>query len=147
MVFRIDFADAAIGVQEKHLNLANGTFVRELSDCRTFCRASDVDAMQKAGKALGGTYENAVVVDGDKVLSPGGFRHADEAVRHKMLDALGDLYTAGKQLQGKVTAYKSGHHVNNLLLKALFADASAWRVVPMRKSALHAVEAPALATA
>ncbi|MGR3392704.1 UDP-3-O-acyl-N-acetylglucosamine deacetylase [Sagittula sp.] len=129
MVFRIDFADAAIGVQEKRLNLANGTFVRELSDCRTFCRASDVDAMQKAGKALGGTYENAVVVDGDKVLSPGGFRHADEAVRHKMLDALGDLALAGAPILGLYEGHKAGHAMTNALLHALFADAQAWRFV------------------
>lgn len=70
--FHIDFADAAIGVQGKRLSMANGAFVRELSDCRTFCRKSDVDMMRKNGLALGGTFENAVVVDGDAVLSPGG---------------------------------------------------------------------------
>ena len=95
MSFAIDFEDGAIGSQAQSLNMMNGTFVRELCDSRTFCRQSDVDAMHANGLALGGTLENAVVVDGENVLSPGGFRRADEAVRHKMLDALGDLALAG----------------------------------------------------
>ncbi len=129
MAFHIDFADAAIGRQEKRLNLANGTFVRELSDSRTFCRASDVEAMRAAGKALGGTLENAVVVDGDQVLSPGGFRHEDEAVRHKMLDALGDLALAGAPIIGLYEGHKAGHALTNALLRALFARPEAYRMV------------------
>jgi UDP-3-O-[3-hydroxymyristoyl] N-acetylglucosamine deacetylase len=129
MSFHIAFADAAIGVQSKRLNLANGTFVRELCDSRTFCRAADVDAMRAAGKALGGTYENAVVVDGEKVLSPGGLRHADEAVRHKMLDALGDLALAGAPILGHYEGHKAGHAMTNALLRALFAAPESFRVV------------------
>ncbi|MFW2588266.1 UDP-3-O-acyl-N-acetylglucosamine deacetylase [Sagittula sp. SSi028] len=129
MAFEIEFADAAIGRQSKRLNLANGTFVRELSDSRTFCRASDVDAMRAAGKALGGTLDNAVVVDGDKVLSPSGLRHADEAVRHKMLDALGDLALAGAPILGLYEGHKAGHAMTNMLLRALFARPGAWRLV------------------
>ena len=128
MDFHIDFPDAAIGTQDKRLDLANGAFVRELCDSRTFCRQSDVDSMQKNGLALGGTYENAVVVDGDRVLSPGGLRHADEAVRHKMLDALGDLYTAGAPILGHYTGFKAGHALTNLLLRELFATPEAWRL-------------------
>lgn len=124
--FEIDFADRAIGHQEKTLNMSNGAFVRELCDSRTFCRSSDVDAMRAQGLALGGTLENAVVVDGAEVLSPGGLRHKDEAVRHKMLDALGDLYTAGAPILGLYTGSKAGHAVTNALLCALFADADAW---------------------
>ncbi|MDX8348367.1 UDP-3-O-acyl-N-acetylglucosamine deacetylase [Cognatiyoonia sp. IB215446] len=127
--FAIDFVDAAIGQQHKMLNMANGSFVRELCDSRTFCRSSDVDAMRANGLALGGTMENAVVVDGDKVLTPGGLRHADEAVRHKMLDALGDLYTAGAPILGRYTGTRSGHAMTNKLLHALFADDGAWRWV------------------
>ena len=127
--FTIDFADPAIGRQRKVMNLANGSFVRELSDSRTFCRAADIDAMHAAGKALGGTLENAVVVDGAQVLTPGGLRHADEAVRHKMLDALGDLMTAGAPILGRMTAHKGGHALTNALLRALFADPAAWRRV------------------
>lgn len=127
--FHIDFADQAIGVQSKTLNMANGSFVRELCDSRTFCRQADVDAMRAQGLALGGTLENAVVVDGPRVLSPGGLRHADEAVRHKMLDALGDLALAGAPLIGRYTGHRAGHALTNDLLRTLFADPTAWRSV------------------
>lgn len=127
--FAIDFADAAIGRQEKTLNMANGSFVRELCDSRTFCRQADVDAMRANGLALGGTLHNAVVVDGADVLTPGGLRHRDEAVRHKMLDALGDLYTAGAPIIGRYTGHRAGHAMTNQLLRALFAQPHAWRYV------------------
>ncbi|AHM05690.1 UDP-3-O-[3-hydroxymyristoyl] N-acetylglucosamine deacetylase [Roseibacterium elongatum DSM 19469] len=130
MDFAIEFTDAAIGRQRRVANLANGRFVRELCDSRTFCRQADVDAMHAAGLALGGTYDNAVVVDGDIVISPGGFRHADEAVRHKMLDALGDLYLAGAPILGRYTGERAGHMLTNRLLRALFAAPGAIRVVP-----------------
>lgn len=124
--FSIDFDDAAIGVQRKVLNMANGSFVRELCDSRTFCRKADVDTMRANGLALGGTLENAVVVDGDAVLSPGGLRHADEAVRHKMLDALGDLALAGAPLLARYTGHRAGHALTNDLLHALFDTPDAW---------------------
>lgn len=124
--FTIDFTDAAIGHQEKRLKMANGAFVRELMDSRTFCRQADVDYMQSHGLALGGTYENAVVIDGDKVLSPGGLRHEDEAVRHKMLDAMGDLALADAPIVGRYVGTRSGHAMTNRLLRALFADRTAW---------------------
>ncbi|MGR3571894.1 UDP-3-O-acyl-N-acetylglucosamine deacetylase [Brevirhabdus sp.] len=127
--FTIDFADPAIGRQSKVLNLANGAFLRELSDSRTFCRQSDVDDMRSRGLALGGTYLNAVVVDGAKVLSPGGLRHGDEAVRHKMLDALGDLMLAGAPVLGRYTGVRAGHAMTNRLLRAVFADPEAYRRV------------------
>lgn len=127
--FEIEFSDAAIGRQKKILNMANGAFVRELCDSRTFCRSADVDAMHANGLALGGSVENAVVVDGDQVLTPGGLRHADEAVRHKMLDALGDLYTAGAPILGRYTGTRSGHAMTNKLLRALFDQPDAWRWV------------------
>lgn len=126
--FRIDFDDAAIGRQERRLNMSNGAFVRELSDCRTFCRQADVDAMHARGLALGGTLENAVVFDGDRILSPGGLRRADEPVRHKMLDALGDLALAGGPLLGRYTGERAGHAMTNKLLRALFADPEAYRI-------------------
>ncbi|WP_439522415.1 UDP-3-O-acyl-N-acetylglucosamine deacetylase [Marivita sp.] len=128
MDFHIDFADKAIGKQSKSLDLANGTFVRELCDSRTFCRASDVEAMRAVGKALGGTMENAVVVDGDTVLTPGGLRHKDEAVRHKMLDALGDLALAGAPLLGHYEGHKAGHTLTNMLLRELFATPDGFRI-------------------
>ncbi len=126
--FDIDFADAAIGVQKKTLNMANGSFVRELANCRTFCRKSDVDIMRANGLALGGSLDNAVVVDGADVLSPGGLRHRDEAVRHKMLDALGDLALAGAPILGHYHGSRAGHALTNELLRALFAapDSYEW---------------------
>ncbi|MCA0869729.1 UDP-3-O-acyl-N-acetylglucosamine deacetylase [Seohaeicola saemankumensis] len=127
--FEIDFADAAIGRQSKTLDMRNGTFARELSDSRTFCRQADVEAMQSNGLALGGTLDNAVVVDGEEVLSPGGFRHADEAVRHKMLDALGDLALAGGPILGRYIGEKAGHSLTNALLRKLFATPGAVRPV------------------
>jgi UDP-3-O-[3-hydroxymyristoyl] N-acetylglucosamine deacetylase len=108
--------------------------------------------MRDRGLALGGSYENAVVVDGDRVLSPGGFRHADEAVRHKMLDALGDLALAGAPILGRYTGNRAGHAMTNRLLRALFArpgavrlitcDAARQRLLPgssISKADIHAV--------
>lgn len=127
--FRIDFAEAAIGRQEKTLNMANGAFVRELCDSRTFCLQADVDRMRANGLALGGTLENAVVFENGEVLSPGGLRHSDEPVRHKMLDALGDLSLAGGPLLGRYTGIRAGHALTNRLLRALFAQPDAWVAV------------------
>ncbi|WP_308915235.1 UDP-3-O-acyl-N-acetylglucosamine deacetylase [Jannaschia sp. LMIT008] len=126
--FDIAFPDAAIGHQHKTLRLSNGTFARELADSRTFCRQSDVDAMRAAGKALGGSLDNAVVVDGDRVVNPGGLRHSDEAVRHKMLDALGDLALAGAPILGRYSGIRAGHAMTNRLLHALFADPLGYRI-------------------
>ncbi|WP_209504514.1 MULTISPECIES: UDP-3-O-acyl-N-acetylglucosamine deacetylase [unclassified Ruegeria] len=127
--FHIDFEDSAIGSQTKTLDMRNGSFARELSDCRTFCRRIDVEAMRENGLALGGTLNNAVVVQGNEVLTPGGFRRADEAVRHKMLDALGDLYLAGGPILGHFTGDKSGHSLTNTLLRNLFETPGAVRPV------------------
>ncbi len=120
--FSIDFEDRAIGAQNKLLNMANGSFVRELCNSRTFCRKADIDRMHANNQALGGTIENAVVVDGAKVLNPGGLRHRDEAVRHKMLDVLGDLGLAGLPLFGHYEGYCAGHSLTHELLHAIFAD-------------------------
>lgn len=124
--FRIDFAEAAIGRQSRRLNMSNGAFVRELCDSRTFCRQSDVDEMRARGLALGGTLDNAVVFDGDRVLTPGGLRHADEPVRHKMLDALGDLSLAGAPILARYTGERAGHALTNRLLHKLFATPGAF---------------------
>ena len=126
--FAIDFADAAIGRQRRCLTLTPGAFARELAAARTFCRRSDVEAMRARGLALGGTLGNAVVVDGDAVLSPGGLRFADEAVRHKMLDAVGDLALAGAPIHGRYVGRRAGHRLTNRLLHALMAEPSAWRL-------------------
>ena len=126
--FRIEFVDRAIGRQSRRLNMANGAFVRELSDSRTFCRQSDVDAMRARGLALGGTLDNAVVFDGDRILTPGGLRYRDEPVRHKMLDALGDLSLAGAPLLARYTGIRAGHALTNRLLRTLFATPGAMMI-------------------
>ncbi|MCV6592498.1 MAG: UDP-3-O-acyl-N-acetylglucosamine deacetylase [Silicimonas sp.] len=127
--FEIDFADRAIGHQEKGLAMANGAFVHELCNSRTFCRQADIDAMRARGLIAGGSVTSAVVVDGDKVVTPGGMRHADEPVRHKMLDALGDLSLAGAPILGRYVGLRAGHGITNKLLRALFADPTAFEMV------------------
>lgn len=127
--FEIDFADPAIGRQAKFLSMANGAFVRELADCRTFCRREDVEAMQAQGFALGGSLDNAVVVEGARVLNPGGLRRTDEFVRHKMLDALGDLALAGAPILGAYRGVRAGHGATNRLLRRLFDTPGAWETV------------------
>ena len=128
--FEIDFVDAAIGHQQKSLVMNNGSFARELCDSRTFCRQADVDEMRAQGLALGGAAgKNAVVFDGDEVTSPGGLRHADEPVRHKMLDALGDLALAGAPILGHYVGSRAGHSLTNTLLRKLFSTPGAVRMV------------------
>ncbi|QOL80691.1 UDP-3-O-acyl-N-acetylglucosamine deacetylase [Pseudooceanicola spongiae] len=129
IAFEIDFSDAAIGHQSKSLVMENGSFVRELCDSRTFCRQADVDLMHEKGLALGGTLDNAVVVDGDRIVTPGGLRHSDEPVRHKMLDALGDLALAGAPILGRYEGLRAGHSLTNTLLRAVFANPANYRVV------------------
>ena len=126
--YSIEFEDAAIGRQALRRDLSNGAFLRELADCRTFVRRPDVDSLRAKGLALGGTMENAIVVEGDNILSPGGFRRSDECVRHKMLDAMGDLCLAGSPIIGRFRAHKAGHAMTNMLLRKLFSDKAAYSV-------------------
>lgn len=126
--FRIDFAARGIGAQSLALVLSNGAFVLELCDSRTFCLQSDVEAMRRNGLALGGNLGNAVVFDDDRVLSPGGLRHPDEPVRHKMLDAMGDLALAGGPILGRYVANRAGHGLTNRVLRALFAAPDAYEM-------------------
>ena len=134
--FAIAFEDAAIGVQSRALDMANGAFVHELCDSRTFCRLRDVEAMRAQGLALGGSFDNAVVVDGASVLTPGGMRHPDEPVRHKMLDALGDLALAGAPILGRYTGVRAGHALTAGLLARLFAEPDAYALVTLDRAAM-----------
>ena len=127
MDFRIEFADAAIGTQAHQMVLKNGAFVGELSDCRTFGHLHEVEYMRSLGLARGGSLKNAIVVDRGRVLNPEGLRRPDEFVRHKMLDAVGDLALAGAPIIGQYTGVKSGHGLTNQLLRALFATPDAWQ--------------------
>ncbi len=126
----IDFRAAAIGRQRLSERLTPHAFRTALADARTFAMAEEVVQLQAAGLGLGGNLTNAVVVDGAKVLNPGGLRRPDEFVRHKLLDAVGDLALAGAPLRALFTGHRSGHALNNRLLRTLFADRSAWRLVP-----------------
>jgi UDP-3-O-[3-hydroxymyristoyl] N-acetylglucosamine deacetylase len=124
--FAIDFASSAIRRQELTLSPCPATFKHELSAARTFGFLDEVERMREAGLARGGSLDNAVVVAGDRVLNEEGLRYVDEFVRHKMLDAVGDLYLAGAPLLGHFHGTRSGHALNRQLLESLFADRSAW---------------------
>ncbi len=124
----IDFEDAAIGRQRVEIAPNVRSFRHRLASARTFARKHEVAALQAAGLSKGGSYDNAVVVDGDKVLNPGGLRFDDEFVRHKALDLLGDLYLGGPLL-GRVTTVRGGHGINHLALMALYGDPDAWLFV------------------
>lgn len=123
----IAFDVAAIGRQALTLELDEVTFRRELAPARTFGLAREVEALRSAGLARGGSLRNAVVVDGTRVLNPGGLRMPDEFVRHKLLDAVGDLALAGAPLIGRFVGHRSGHALNNRLLRALFAAQANWQ--------------------
>jgi len=124
--FEIDFGDNLVCKQSLSIGVVNGSFAKELARARTFGFLDDVEALRAAGLAKGGSLDNAVVVSGDRVLNEGGLRYEDEFVRHKVLDAIGDLYLAGAAIIGKFQGVRSGHATNNALLRALFADPDAW---------------------
>lgn len=128
MAMSIAFDAAAIGRQALTMRLSTESFRSELAAARTFTLASEVAHLRAAGLAQGGSLDNAVVVDGARVLNPSGLRMPDEFVRHKLLDAVGDLALAGAPLHGRFIAHRTGHALNNRLLRALFADDANWRL-------------------
>jgi UDP-3-O-[3-hydroxymyristoyl] N-acetylglucosamine deacetylase len=136
MALSIAFDAAAIGRQAFSLRLTPESFRCELARARTFTLAGEVAQMQACGLARGGSLDNAVVVDGARILNPGGLRMRDEFVRHKLLDAVGDLALAGAPLLGRFVAHRSGHALNNRLLRALFADSANWRMQPAPAEAM-----------
>jgi UDP-3-O-[3-hydroxymyristoyl] N-acetylglucosamine deacetylase len=146
MAMSIDFEAPAIGKQALSLHFSADSFRAELAQSRTFTLAHEIEALRSAGLALGGTLDNAIVVDGDRVLNPTGLRMKDEFVRHKMLDAVGDLALAGSPLCGRFVAHRTGHALNNKLLLALFADDANWRLV-IDDAASHPVWQPLSAAA
>jgi UDP-3-O-[3-hydroxymyristoyl] N-acetylglucosamine deacetylase len=129
--FEIDFDDSPMAHQQLSLRLVNGAFKTEIARARTFGFAHEVDALRKAGLARGGSLDNAVVINGNKVLNGDGLRYSDEFVRHKILDCVGDLYLAGAPIIGAVDALRSGHALNNCLLRTLFDNPDAWSYVEM----------------
>lgn len=130
----IDFDSSVVASQTLSVGLVNGAFCKELARARTFGFLHEVEQMRAAGLAKGGSLENAVVVSKDGVLNDGGLRFDDEFVRHKMLDAVGDLYLAGGYIIGQFSGVRSGHAINNALLRALFADDDAWTFDVMRSA-------------
>lgn len=131
--FSIEFDSLVIGKQELAVNVSPESFRGDISNARTFGFLEDYEMLRSAGLAHGASLENAVVVDGDKVLNEGGLRAPDEFVRHKILDAIGDLSLAGAPILGCYRASRAGHAFNNQMLHALFADESAWEYVTLRE--------------
>jgi len=120
--FEIDFPSKIVSKQSCQLQLVNGNYKTDIASARTFGFEKDVDMLRSNGLALGGSLDNAVVVGESKILNSDGLRFEDEFVRHKILDSIGDLYLAGSPIQGYFYGNKSGHHLNNKLLRTLFAD-------------------------
>jgi UDP-3-O-[3-hydroxymyristoyl] N-acetylglucosamine deacetylase len=128
--FEIDFDHPAVDQtgQQVVFDFASGRYTRDIARARTFGFTKDLEVMRARGLAMGGSMDNAIVVDDYRVLNAEGLRYDDEFVKHKMLDAIGDLYIVGKPLLAAYSAFKSGHALNNRLLRAVLADASAYEV-------------------
>jgi UDP-3-O-[3-hydroxymyristoyl] N-acetylglucosamine deacetylase len=127
VAFEIRFPTAVIGTQAIDLEMDGEAFRAELADCRTFGFVHEVEALRAMGLARGGSLENVVVIEGDRVLNPEGLRRPDEFVRHKALDAIGDLYVLGAPILGRFEGELAGHAINNHLVRALSARPDAWR--------------------
>ncbi|MBU2085578.1 MAG: UDP-3-O-acyl-N-acetylglucosamine deacetylase, partial [Alphaproteobacteria bacterium] len=123
---RIEYDDSVIGIQQMALRLAPGMFARDLAFARTYGFARDVEMLRANGLARGGSLDNAVVLDDGAVMNPEGLRAEDEFVRHKMLDAVGDLMLAGAPIAGSYDAVQPGHALNNALVRKLLSTPSAW---------------------
>lgn len=134
--FSIVFSHPAVAKSgsRARVDFAEQSYVREIARARTFGFTQDVEVLREQGLALGGSMENAIVMDEYRVLNSDGLRYVDEFVKHKILDAVGDLYLAGHPLLAAFSAHKSGHALNNQLLRALLSDASAWEFVSFPRS-------------
>lgn len=131
LAFEIDFAHRVVDStgQRYEFDLSSGRYSRDIARARTFGFTKDLETMRANGLGLGGGLDNAIVMDDYRVLNADGLRYDDEFVKHKILDAMGDLYLAGKPLLAAYTAFRSGHAMNNKLVRALLADREAWEVV------------------
>ena len=131
VTFTIDFEHPAFEehVKTATMDFSSTTFVKEVSRARTFGFMKDIEMLRENNLALGGSLDNAIVVDDDKILNEDGLRCADEFVKHKILDAIGDLYLLGHSLIGEFVGYKSGHGLNNKLLRTLLDDTDAWEMI------------------
>jgi len=133
--FSIDFEHPAIDATEQdvEVDFAREPYVTSVARARTFVSVSEAEALRAAGLALGGSFENAIVMDEYRVLNSDGLRSGDEFAKHKILDAIGDLYLLGRPLIAAYRAHKSGHALNNRLLRAVLADQSAYEVVTFER--------------
>ena len=139
--YTIDFQHPLISDQKYKLEMSDRSFQREISRARTFGFKRDVERLHRAGLARGGSLDNAVVVDDFNILNPEGLRFPDEFVRHKILDALGDLSLLGMPIIGHLNAVKSGHALNHQLVRKVLAERDAWEVVqPRAEHELHALQ-------
>ncbi len=129
--FTIDFPHPVFGSENRHvaIDFAEHSYIKEVSRARTFGFMQDVEALRAAGLILGGNLQNAIVLDETRILNSEGLRYDNEFAKHKVLDAIGDLYLLGHPLIGKYTAYKSGHGLNNALSRALLSRPDAWELV------------------
>jgi UDP-3-O-[3-hydroxymyristoyl] N-acetylglucosamine deacetylase len=139
IAFEIRFPTAVIGRQAIDMPMDEGAFRRELADCRTFGFLHEVEALRAMGLARGGSLENVVVIEGDRVLNPEGLRRPDEFVRHKALDAIGDLYVLGAPILGRFEGELAGHAINNQLVRALLARPEAWCIRTFAEEIAQAV--------
>ncbi len=139
LAFEIAFDSPVIGRQSVDLAVDEDSFRAELADARTFGFLHDVEALRRAGLALGGSLDNAVVVDGDRILNPEGLRRADEFVRHKALDAVGDLYVLGHPVIGRFEGLYAGHAINNAVVRALLGQPDAFRITAFSPRLAEAV--------
>jgi len=131
LTFEIDFDHPAVNQtgQQFTFDMGSGHYKHDIARARTFGFTKDVELMRSRGLGLGGSMDNAIVVDDYRVLNAGGLRYDDEFVKHKILDAIGDLHVTGHPLLGAYTAFKSGHALNNKLMRAVLADPSAYEIV------------------
>jgi len=131
--FTIDFPHPAFKENDSHvvIDFFKDSYVSEISRARTFGFMHEVEFLRANGLARGGSLDNAIVLDESKIINDDGLRYTDEFVRHKILDAMGDLYLLGKPIIGKFTAYKSGHELNNRLLRKLAEETDKWEMNPM----------------
>lgn len=127
LAISLNFDAEAIGCQRYAMQLDPARFLEEVSFCRTFVNRKDIEYLQSIGLARGGSLDNAVVVDGKTILNPAGLKIEREFARHKLLDAIGDLYCCGHRLKAGFIGHKSGHKINNELLRNVFSDQKNWR--------------------
>ncbi len=127
--FEIDFPSPVVGYQLFDEDITEELFEKQIAPARTFCEKSQIDYLKSVGLIKGGSLENAVVLDGEKILNPGGFKVEKECVCHKVLDLIGDLYTSGYSMIADVEAFKSGHRHNNEVLKKLFESCENYEIL------------------